>query len=198
MDEQAHETTRVYDQFAETYREKHADRSVITDQLTSFLGALDGNNVLDVGCGPGWESAMFAEQGLTATGIDLSRSFLSMANEVVRDAQFSRMDMRSLGFSSRSFDGVWACASIHHVPRTDIDTVFAEFHRVLNPSGIALLTCKRGATATTSEAFGSDDARQFVRYEPDKLNELATRNGFEVCSLEATRNWSELLMKVSD
>jgi SAM-dependent methyltransferase len=126
MDEQARETAEAYDRVAEAYREEHGDRSVVSDQVALFLAALDGERVLDVGCGPGWESAAFAEFGACVAGVDLSQRFLLMASEAVPDAEFSRMDMRRLGHSPGSFDGIWACASVHHVPRTDIDSVFAE------------------------------------------------------------------------
>lgn len=197
MDEQMHETIATYDQVAEMYREKHADRGVVKDQLASFLAALDGETVLDVGCGPGWESAVLAERGLTVIGIDLSESFLTMATEEAPGAHFSRMDMRNLALSSCSVDGIWACASVHHVPRTDIEAVLAEFRRVLSPSGVVSVTCKRGENETTGKTFGSADTRQFVRYEPDELAKLVMKTGFNVRSLEATAEWNEMLMKVT-
>ncbi|ELZ02575.1 class I SAM-dependent methyltransferase [Natrialba asiatica] len=197
-DENENETTAVYDRFASAYEANHADRSVIGAQRDLFrdsLDALDGTAVLDVGCGPGWESAAFRDDGLDVVGIDLSSEFLSMASARAPAASFARMDMRSLGFAANSFDGIWSCAAVHHVPRADIRTVFAEFDRVLRPAGVALITCKKGTARETGETFGADDTRRFVRYLPDQLRALATATGFAVERLESTDEWNELLVR---
>lgn len=189
-------TTEVYEKFAEEYRELHADRGSIADQIETFLDALDGTRVLDVGCGPGWESDTFADAGYVVVGVDLAPSFLSMAAERTPDASFARMDMRRLGFTECSFDGVWACASFHHVPREHAGTVFAEFRRVLGSEGTLHLTCKRGTTETTGSTFGDADSRRLVRYSPVELRELADEHGFEVTSINSTPEWNELLLDV--
>lgn len=192
------ETTATYERFAEDYRECHQDRSVVAEQRERFLDALDGDRVLDVGCGPGWETASFCEAGLTVTGIDLSPSFLEMASDEVPGASFARMDMRRLGFADSSFDGLWACASFHHVPRDRAAPTLAEFHRVLGPGGVVQLTCKRGeggTTETTGDTFGDEDRRRLVRYAPDELRDLAVREGFRVERLATSDDWIDLLLR---
>jgi ubiquinone/menaquinone biosynthesis C-methylase UbiE len=41
-----------------------------------------------------------------------------------------QMDMRALGFKSESFDGIWACAAIMHVPKAQTGITLAELYRV--------------------------------------------------------------------
>lgn len=186
------ETTEVYERFAENYQKVHADRSRIANQTETFLELVDENRVLNVGCGPGWESEMFGDAGYSVVGIDLAPSFLAMASERASGAAFLRMDMRSLGFKEDSFDGVWACASLHNVSREWASTVFSELHRVLRPDGVLVLTYKRGEEETTGSTFGEADSRRLVRYAPDELREFAIECGFEIDAVASTPEWNEL------
>jgi SAM-dependent methyltransferase len=193
---------RVVDRYeadAEDYRERHADRSVVAGLVERFLVALDGGSdpedehdgrepdrVLDAGCGPGWESATFAEAGGDVVGIDLTAAFLDAARQEVPEAALARMDMRQLGFGGNAFDGVWACASFLHVPREDAGPTLGEFRRVLRPGGTLLLSVKR-----------EGDERYFTLYDRDELAELVVESGFAVeraCTTDdANGAWVQLL-----
>lgn len=184
------DTIATYQSVADEYRERHDDRSVVADLVDEFLDAVeeatDGEPgcVADVGCGPGWESATFAERGHDVVGADLTPAFLRAAREQAPDAAFGRMDMRHLGLVDDAFDGLWACASFLHVPREDAPTTLAEFHRALRSGGVLSLSVKRGDGERRGGTYDEDD-RRFTLYRPGQLRELVEDAGFTVDSVDA-------------
>jgi ubiquinone/menaquinone biosynthesis C-methylase UbiE len=86
---------------------------------------------LDIGCGPGKDAKHFTEQGYDVTGLDLSEGLLKIAKEYCPEATFVQGDIRKLPFPDKSFDGVFACASILHMEKSQLPIVLKETKRVL-------------------------------------------------------------------
>ncbi|AGN01511.1 ubiquinone/menaquinone biosynthesis methyltransferase UbiE [Salinarchaeum sp. Harcht-Bsk1] len=207
------DTIATYESVAVEYRERHADRSVVAEIVDAFLDALtagtaagpasdtngggepDEPRVLDVGCGPGWESATFADAGHDVLGIDLTSEFLdAAANETAPTADFARMDMRRLGFVDATFHGLWACASFLHVPRENAPATLAGFERVLTDGGVLALSVKRGDGTRPGDGY-DDDQREFVLYQPGEFRELVEDAGFTVETVDAREYWIFLLAR---
>ncbi|PSP69857.1 class I SAM-dependent methyltransferase [Halobacteriales archaeon QH_8_67_27] len=178
----------------------HGGRKEVAELVEQFLTAVDGEfedalarppRALDVGCGPGWESASLAEAGFDAVSFDLTRSFLEEARERVPDASVVRGDMRALPLADGSFDGLWACASLLHIPESEVKPTLADFERVLVDGGVVLVSMKRagGDDGTTEESPYDSDERHFERYEPETLTRLFTEAGFTVRDRAADENW---------
>lgn len=204
MDERIARTLATYEAVADEYRERHADRSVIRDAVEDFTAALgdagdEGARVLDVGCGPGWESAAFDERGFDVTAIDLAPAFLAAVGEIAPDAARVRMDMRTFGFADDAFDGVWACASFLHVPLADATATLREFRRVLGPGGVCFCAVPRGERVEIdgSDAYGERDERRFTLYTAEALYERAVDAGFTVETLRegSDGEWLHLLAR---
>jgi ubiquinone/menaquinone biosynthesis C-methylase UbiE len=191
MDEQIASTVDTYESVADQYHERHADRSDIQEPLDLFLSLLDGDRVLDVGCGPGWETETFAENGFDTIGIDLTPEFLGIARKTAPAGTFARMDMRQLSFAEKSFDGLWSCASFLHVPRSDADSTLSEFHRVLRPCGTLALAVKQGEGEQTGNVYENDE-RRFTLYDVDDLREKVEKAGFTVEDV-AVDEWIQLI-----
>ena len=102
------------------------------------LGPLRGRSVLDLGCGHGMASVVFARRGAAVTGIDLSAGYVAEArlrasvNRV--SAQFRLADAERLPFADASFDCIWGNAILHHL---DLSRMAGEIRRVLKPGGRA-------------------------------------------------------------
>lgn len=183
-------TIGTYQSSAEEYYENNADRSVIKELVSRFLTAVQNATdkrsarIVDVGCGPGWESSTFAAHGHNAVGIDLTPAFVQAARQEIPAASFARMDMRHLSFAADSFDGLWACASFLHIPRDDALATLAGFYRVLRSGGIAHISVKRGDGVMRGNTY-NEDQRRFTLYQPDELRAKAAEVGFTVTSADA-------------
>lgn len=192
MDE-VRRTLDAYESDADAYVEKYLDASVAARYGDEFFDALDGDRILDVGCGPGPDLETFADRGYDVTGIDLTPSFLRAARDQVPDAALARGDMRRLPFEAGSFDGVWASASLLHVPRADATAALREFRRVLDGNGVAFVSVKRGETP------GSDpNGRHFEYYRERELRELLADAGLEPFSVRTETNWVSAVVRRPD
>ena len=186
MDELAR-TNRAYETDAAAYVEKYETESIAARFWDEVDAAFPGPRVLDVGCGPGPDAATFAARGYDVVGVDLTAAFLRRARDTV-DAPFVRGDMRSLPFAAGAFDGVWASASLLHVPREDVPRTLEAFRRVLDAPGTLVATLKREGTDRHS-----DDDRHFERYTHDELHALATDAGYDHVTVDDSGDrWLQL------
>ncbi|WP_232686208.1 class I SAM-dependent methyltransferase [Halobacterium zhouii] len=190
MDE-ALRTSATYEQNADAYEEKYLGGSVAADHGGPFVDELDGDRVLDVGCGPGSDSATFADTGLDVTGLDVTQSFLVAAADHLDEAgaavsqpgsaAFARGDMRSLPLDTDAFDGVWCCAALHHVPKDEAGAALAEFARVLRDDGMLFCSVKRGANAgfEPDDDHGDGDDRFFAYYSSEEFEDVLDDAGLD-------------------
>ena len=110
----------------------------VTQNYQALLGAL-GNaaalRLLDFGCGPGRDLLALSALGHTLTGLDGSAEFVRMAREhsgcTVLEQSFFELDL-----GEARFDGVFANASLFHVPRALLPRVLGELLRCLVPGGV--------------------------------------------------------------
>jgi SAM-dependent methyltransferase len=120
-----------------------------------------GELLLDVGCGDGFWTALFAEAGLTATGVDLSPAGIEAARRSHPEAQFVVGDAESLPFPDGSFDVVF-CRAISHLSRRELFTdasarLASEMARLLRPGGLILVSfyTQRDGGGTPDHAWHS-------------------------------------------
>lgn len=175
MDE-VRRTLEAYEGDADAYVAKYRSESVAARYGDRFLAFLEGDRLLDVGCGPGPDLETFATEGYDVTGLDLTPAFLEAAAEHVPEADLARGDMRRLPFRDGSFDGIWSSAAFLHVPRSDAVETLREFRRVLDRDGAVYVSVKR-------EGYEETDAngRFFEYYRPAEL-----RSALEAAALEPT------------
>lgn len=104
--------------------------------ISPLLDAADvsGNmSILDVGCGPGYVSAVAAERGATPTGLDFSAEMIAIAKEMWPEIEFREGDAQNLPFPDANFDRVVANFSMLHLAQPE--RAMAEAARVLKPGG---------------------------------------------------------------
>jgi SAM-dependent methyltransferase len=100
--------------------------------------------LLDVGCGDGFWTALFAEAGLAATGVDFSPAGIEAARRTNPGVEFVVGDAENLPFPDESFDVVF-CRAISHLSRHQLFTdasarLVAGMARLLRPGGLILIS----------------------------------------------------------
>lgn len=152
--------------------------------LNAFAGRVKGQRrVLDLGCGPGRDIRFLTELGCRVMGLDLSSGMLSEACRQLPKAPLIQADLRCLPLAPRSLDGVWACASLLHLPRAQLPIALAEVARVLcRPNGVFYLALKAGQ----GERWLADPDGQryfFAFYQPDVLQTALRKIGFHILEI---------------
>ena len=114
----------------------------------SQLPQRDTQCILDVGCGSGRDANYFAKQGYDVTAIDASAELIQWARQ---HHMSSRISWVHLDFSSiekqaweNKFTGIWACASLLHVPFLELPFVIKSLLKTLTDNGVMYLSFKYG------------------------------------------------------
>jgi SAM-dependent methyltransferase len=119
-----------------------------------------GDRVLDVGCGDGFWTGIFAELGLQATGVDISPGGIAVARAQQPGLRFEVADAdRELPFPNASFDVVF-CRAISHLSRRDLlceenRRLIERLVALLAPGGLLLVSysTKRDGGGTESHVW---------------------------------------------
>jgi SAM-dependent methyltransferase len=131
-----------------------------------FLKLLpEGAHVLDAGCGSGRDSRSFLEKGYEVTAFDASEALVALASEHA-GIPVLRMRFDELRFEE-SFDGVWACASLLHVPQSEMDGAISNLSRSLKPGGVFYASFRYGDGESVVE-----DGRLFNNYTEHTFRDL--------------------------
>lgn len=118
----------------------------VSQNHRAFLDAIDAEapfTLLDFGCGPGRDLAFFRSLGHTAIGLDGSGRFVEMAR-VHSGCEVLHQDFRKLDLPAQGFDGIFANASLFHVPSRVLPQVLAALHAALAPRGVLFCSNPRG------------------------------------------------------
>ena len=153
-----------YNKYATAYFEStvNLDLSEIRDKFERYLP--EGGSILDLGCGSGRDSLAFYEDEYEVTPLDGSEEMCALA-EIHTDLEVLNMTFAELDFDE-VFDGVWACASLIHVPEEELPGILKKIGQALKPGGIFFLSVKEGDFA------GIRSGRYFVDYSRSKISEM--------------------------
>ena len=99
-----------------------------------FLRLLSGKKILDFGCGSGRDTKYFLEKGFEVAAIDGSVE-LCKAASLYTGIKVKHMLFLDLD-ESAAYDGIWACSSILHLPKSELKEVFLKMSEALAPDGI--------------------------------------------------------------
>jgi SAM-dependent methyltransferase len=179
--DEVEETRAVYDRIAGEYFQHRYRREGLEPLYDRFARRLPaGSLVLDVGCGPGFDAAALRDRGLRAFGLDYSWGMLATGRVQV-GGPTGQADMRRLPLARRSCDGLWVMASLLHLPRAQVPATLREFHRVLRPGGVLLLSVKGGAGEGWRQTLDRPGIDRFYTFWPaDELNQVLETAGFQL------------------
>lgn len=135
-----------YEQSARSFADATRDHDV-SQNYAAFLGAITAAppfTLLDFGCGPGRDLAYFRSLGHRAVGLDGTLAFVEMARAAT-GCEVVHQNFLNLSLESERFDGVFANASLFHVPSQELERVLGQLRDALVPGGVLFSSNPRGA-----------------------------------------------------
>jgi SAM-dependent methyltransferase len=99
--------------------------------------------ILDFGCGPGRDLSAFTQLGHRAIGLEGAPEFVAMARAST-GCEVWQQDFLKLDLPDRTFDGIFANASLFHLPAQELPRVLRELRAALKPQGVLFSSNPRG------------------------------------------------------
>lgn len=168
-------TLRHYEDNAESFRDGTLGHDV-SQNVAALLGRIEGNApfaILDLGCGPGRDLATFRALGHEAVGLDGALRFVEMAR-ASSGCDVLHQDFLALTLPPARFDGIFANASLFHVPMQELDRVLRELAASLRPRGVLFSSNPRGRD---EEGWHGD--RWATTHDLEGWRRFVTAAGFE-------------------
>lgn len=150
-------TIEYYDKAAKQYAYKTLllDLSKCYKRFTALLPR--GARILDAGCGAGRDTRYFIEHGCLVIAFDASREMVRKCREYPH-AYCVKLSFAEIDFKEE-FDGIWACASLLHLPRATASDAMMRLTTALKPRGYMFVSVKMGKGSSTV------DGRYFEYYD---------------------------------
>jgi len=114
--------------------------------MDALIRALEGSgphHILDLGCGPGRDLMAFQRLGYKVTGLDGCSNFCAMARRMA-GCTVLHQDFLALDLEPEYFDGIFANASLFHVPAQELPRVLDDLRNALKPGGVLFSSNPRG------------------------------------------------------
>jgi SAM-dependent methyltransferase len=140
------DTLQHYNRNAEQFRAGTRDHDV-SQNIAALLDHIQGTppfKILDFGCGPGRDLKRLTELRHIAIGLDGSEAFAAMARAAT-GCEVWQQDFLRLELPDQNFDGIFANASLFHVPGQELPRVLKQLHATLKPAGVLFSSNPRGA-----------------------------------------------------
>lgn len=145
LDGVSQRTLAHYAQRAASFREGTRDHDV-SQNIAALLDAILAPppcTILDLGCGPGRDLAAFKRLGHHPIGLEAVPEFATMARDF-SECEVWEQDFLKLDLPALRFDGIFANASLFHVPTQALPRVLRELHAALKPAGVLFSSNPRG------------------------------------------------------
>jgi len=167
-----------------TYYDEHCERFVketfdidMSNVYQPFLELVPaGGRLLDAGCGSGRDALAFSKLGFEVEAFDASGRCVEQARQLT-GLEIQQLRFDEMAFDNE-FDGIWACASLLHLRRDQLDETLGRFYRALREHGVAYLSFKKGDQDTEK------DGRHFTNFTLGEFDAWVSRVKGWIC-LEA-------------
>lgn len=193
-------TLNYYNQCAEAYNETTLNIE-FDSKREMLLKYLQPNaHILDLGCGSGRDSKGFLQKGYKVTAVDGSKELCKIASKNIGQdvicQLFNELD------AVNEFDGVWACASLLHLPTNELKQTLKRVEKALKKDGYFYASFKYG------DFEGERDGRYFNDFTEVSFSTLLKEfPNLELQEVEVTTDvipgrenvsWLNVIMKKID
>ena len=155
MPDRTSDTLAYYNNTSKQYAQD-TQRVDFTEFQNIFISYLQPNAlIVDLGCGAGRDSKAFIEKGYRVIPVDGSSALVTLAAEYI--GQEVICDTFQHYSPATNVDGIWACASLLHLPEEEIIDVISRLTKKLNPGGVFYMSFKHGGfSGYRNERFFTD------------------------------------------
>ena len=152
---QESKTLNYYDEKTQEFIEStvNVDFKETQDKFLKLLAPQ--TQILDFGCGSGRDTKYFLEQGFQVTAIDGSAELCKFASALT-GIEVKQMFFQELS-EFETYDGIWACSSILHLPYAELQDVFLKMVKATKNDGVIY----------TSFKYGDFEGYRYERYFTD-------------------------------
>ena len=156
--------------------------------------------LLDLGCGGGQDARYLKTAGYCVIGLDCTLLLLRFGKTRVPSVPLVLADMRFLPVRSGSLGGIWAAASLMHLPKPAAIQVLRELHRLVGSGELLAATVTYGTNSRILER-GWIPGRYFARWRKTELARALRSAGWEIVTLKVVTNqerkgrWLNLLAR---
>ena len=168
-------TLNHYDRHADSFWRDTRDHDV-SQNIDALLGSLTGTGpfrILDFGCGPGRDLKVFRDLGHEAVGLEGAARFVEMARDY-SGCEVWQQDFLQLELPEEYFDGIFANASLFHVPSQELPRVLRQLWTALKHNGVLFSSNPRG-----DNREGWNGSRYGCYLDWESWRELATGASFK-------------------
>lgn len=157
-------SVNYYNQNAQSFYDGtlNVDMSSLYLRFEPFIPV--NGQILDAGCGSGRDSRYFIDNGFTVSAFDASAELAELASQLIHQpvvvCQFNEYTAET------AFDGIWACASLLHVPKNELPHVFGHLSSLLKAGGLFYCSFKYGADEIER------DGRTFTNLTESELEQI--------------------------
>ncbi len=167
-------TLAYYATHAAAFAESTADVEFSTTQNRFASLLTPGAHILDYGCGSGRDAKHFLNEGFAVTAIDGSPELVQIAQE--RTGLPVRHELFCDLTDVNTYDGIWACSSILHVPKDELGDIFTRMSRALVEGGVIYTSFKHGTFEGMRNGryfldFTEPNFREFIDHMPNLVIE---------------------------
>lgn len=157
-------TIAYYDQNADRYVAKtiHANMEPVYEKFLARVKAK--GRILDVGSGAGRDLRAFRAKGFEPLGIELSNELALRAR--ANSGETCLVTSIDAFNDKFKFDGIWACASLLHISRDEIQRTLDKLASLLKPHGVLYFSVQKGSGEKKLA-----DGRLFTYYNKDEIAE---------------------------
>ncbi|HEU4854327.1 MAG TPA: class I SAM-dependent methyltransferase [Nitrosospira sp.] len=169
-----HLTLNSYNERAEAFWEGTKDHDV-SQNVAALLRHIESPppfKILDLGCGPGRDLKSFADLGHVAIGLEGATRFVEMACDY-SGCEIWQQDFLRLDLPEEYFDGIFANASLFHVPSVELPRVLKELRSTLKPGAVLFSSNPRG-----NNEEGWNHGRYCVYHDIDGWRRYMANVGF--------------------
>ena len=153
------------------------DMSFQYEFFLKYIPKAHNTKILDIGFGSGRDMLYFSSLGYEVEGLDPTLLFCNNMKE--KGFNVFNIYSEDMDFVD-NYDAIWACASLLHVNKENLNDVFKKCYRALKENGVMYCSFKYG------DFEGIKNGRYFIYLNESSLHQILDGTKFEIKEISYT------------